>query len=265
MSFGLQALFFWAVFLQRKNLSESLIGIATGPGAPGRDNALRLVALYAGARTVGRPLRGLRRSGGATAGASTPPTRALGSHVDRKDEAKRGSAPPPPRSAASHSAPVGRGRSSVDRPIGRASGPVEGGPSSKRGAGASSSRKAASPTGTEPPAPGPKSEDKRGQRRRAQKAGKDPDPKAQAAGKDSKGTQPARRSPASADRPDATARGHASPPDAGKGDDSLGAELRQERDRGARSEDRQAQPEPRPDAPASPQRRGRRRRKGPER
>ena len=62
MSFGLQALFFWAVFLQRKNLAESLIGIATGPGARGRDNTLRLLALYAGARTMRRPFRGFRRS-----------------------------------------------------------------------------------------------------------------------------------------------------------------------------------------------------------
>ena len=56
MSFGLQALFFWAVFLQRKTLTESLIGIATGPGAPGRDGALRVLALYYGARTA-RPAR----------------------------------------------------------------------------------------------------------------------------------------------------------------------------------------------------------------
>ena len=61
MSFGLQALFFWAVFLQRKALTESLIGIATGPGTPGREGSLRLLALYYGARNVGRPLRGLRR------------------------------------------------------------------------------------------------------------------------------------------------------------------------------------------------------------
>jgi hypothetical protein len=63
MSFGLQALFFWAVFLQRKTLTESLVGIATGPRAPGREGSLRLLALYYGARGVGRPLRSLRRSG----------------------------------------------------------------------------------------------------------------------------------------------------------------------------------------------------------
>jgi hypothetical protein len=68
MSFGLQAFFFWAVFLQRKTLADSLIGIATGPGTPGRDGSLRVLALYAGARTVGRPLRGLRRSSRAASG-----------------------------------------------------------------------------------------------------------------------------------------------------------------------------------------------------
>jgi hypothetical protein len=63
MSFGLQALFFWAVFLQRKALAEGLVGIATGPRAPGREGSLRLLALYYGARSVSRPLRNLRRSG----------------------------------------------------------------------------------------------------------------------------------------------------------------------------------------------------------
>lgn len=62
MSFGLQALFFWAVFLQRAKLTQGLVGIATGPAAPGREGALRVMALYAGARTVGRPLRGLGRA-----------------------------------------------------------------------------------------------------------------------------------------------------------------------------------------------------------
>jgi hypothetical protein len=61
MSFGLQALFFWAVFLQRKTLADSLIGIATGPGTPGRDGSLRVLALYAGARVAGRTLRPIRR------------------------------------------------------------------------------------------------------------------------------------------------------------------------------------------------------------
>lgn len=62
MSFGLQSLFFWAVFLQRKTLADSLIGIATGPKAPGRDASLKLLSVYAGGRTVGR--RNRRKGGG---------------------------------------------------------------------------------------------------------------------------------------------------------------------------------------------------------
>jgi hypothetical protein len=62
MSFGLQAFFFWAVLLQRRTLSEGLIGIATGPGAPGRDGALRVLGLYYGARTAGRALHGVGRA-----------------------------------------------------------------------------------------------------------------------------------------------------------------------------------------------------------
>lgn len=61
MSFGLQSLFFWAVFLQRRALAESLVGIATGPGAPGREASLRLLSLYAGGRTAGHLISPLRR------------------------------------------------------------------------------------------------------------------------------------------------------------------------------------------------------------
>ena len=63
MSFGLQSLFFWAVFLQRKTLAGSLIGIVTGPAAPGREGTLRVLGVYAGARMGGRALRSLRRAG----------------------------------------------------------------------------------------------------------------------------------------------------------------------------------------------------------
>jgi len=75
MSFGLQALFFWAVFLQRKTLADSLIGIATGPGTPGRDGSLRVLALYAGARVTGRTLRPIRRG---ARSATRAPARLLG-------------------------------------------------------------------------------------------------------------------------------------------------------------------------------------------
>lgn len=70
MSFGLQSLFFWAVFVQRRSLSQSLVGIATGPGAPGRDRALSVLALYAGARVGTRPLRRVGRGARSTAGSA---------------------------------------------------------------------------------------------------------------------------------------------------------------------------------------------------
>jgi hypothetical protein len=73
MSFGLQCAFFWAVFLQRKSLTDGLIGAVTGPGVPGRERALDALALYMGARTgtrlASRPARAvssrLRRGRGA--------------------------------------------------------------------------------------------------------------------------------------------------------------------------------------------------------
>ncbi|HEY0277572.1 MAG TPA: hypothetical protein VGC32_04825 [Solirubrobacterales bacterium] len=71
MSFGLQCAFFWAVFLQRKSLTDGLVGAVTGPGMPGGEKALGVLALYSGARlgtrTATRPVRAvgsrLRRVG----------------------------------------------------------------------------------------------------------------------------------------------------------------------------------------------------------
>lgn len=63
-SFGLQCAFFWAVFLQRRSLTDGLVGAVTGPGAPGRDRALSLLALYAGARVGNRAVvRPVSRAG----------------------------------------------------------------------------------------------------------------------------------------------------------------------------------------------------------
>jgi hypothetical protein len=82
MSFGLQCAFFWAVFLQRRSLTDGLIGAVTGPGVPGRERALDALALYMGARTgtrlAGRPVRAvgsrLRRGRGRGAGPSDATT-----------------------------------------------------------------------------------------------------------------------------------------------------------------------------------------------
>jgi hypothetical protein len=102
MSFGLQGLFFWATFLQRKTLADSLIGIATGPSAPGRDGALRLLSIYAGARITGKALRPARR--GARSAASLPGRLFGGSQGGGSKSSPDRSAP---RLGTSHTQPVG--------------------------------------------------------------------------------------------------------------------------------------------------------------
>jgi hypothetical protein len=105
MSFGLQALFFWAVFLQRKTLADSLIGIATGPRAPGRDGSLRVLALYAGARVAGRTLRPIRRG---ARSATRAPGRLLGGVLGSGGgNQPSGGTRSAPRFGTSHSAAVG--------------------------------------------------------------------------------------------------------------------------------------------------------------
>jgi hypothetical protein len=109
MSFGLQSLFFWAVFLQRKTLADSLIGIATGPRAPGRDASLKLLSVYAGGRIAGRLSRPLRRGARSAAGA---PGRLAGA-------VRRGGEVDPRRAplfGTSYSRPVGGGAPALDAP-----------------------------------------------------------------------------------------------------------------------------------------------------
>ncbi|HSS41640.1 MAG TPA: hypothetical protein VLK37_03720 [Solirubrobacterales bacterium] len=114
MSFGLQALFFWAVFLQRKSLAEGLIGIATGPRTPGHEGAVRLLALYGGARTLGRTTGALRGSGTSLRGR-------IASGINGRLRGGRGAASsgpdtPAPRFGTSYSAPVGGGHPPLDAP-----------------------------------------------------------------------------------------------------------------------------------------------------
>jgi len=120
MSFGLQALFFWAVFLQRKNLAESLIGIATGPGAPGREGALRAMALYAGARTMIRPLRGVRHGSRRAQVIAGRAAGGIGARLAGGKGRRTGPGARPPRFGTSYSAPVGGGYPSFNEP-----GPIE--------------------------------------------------------------------------------------------------------------------------------------------
>ncbi len=261
MSFGLQALFFWAVFLQRRNLSESLVGIATGPGAPGRESTTRLLALYAGARTLRRPLRGLRRS--AWAGAKAPIRGAafVGSHVTHKKEAPRpGTASPAPRFGTSYSAPVGGGAPSMDAP-----GPTE---RSKR----------PSPVEQDTdPKPREDAGTRRGrERRRRQGVPRSGRPgHGRSGGERGAGPEPApglshekRKSPERPPDRQAARPGRSSGASPGRSNTSsesaLGAELREERERGAKRSQAQAPAQsPESDAPTRPPRRQRRwRRKG---
>jgi hypothetical protein len=65
-AFGLQALFFWTALLQRRTLTDGIVGIATGPRAPGSGVAVDALAIYTGARLgVRGPLRGVGRAGAA--------------------------------------------------------------------------------------------------------------------------------------------------------------------------------------------------------
>lgn len=112
MSFGLQSLFFWAVFLQRKTLADSLIGIATGPKAPGRDASLKLLSVYAGGRIAGRLSRPLRRGARSVSGRAGRPATAGAGQGGGGGSERRGA----PLLGASHSRPVGGDTPSADAP-----------------------------------------------------------------------------------------------------------------------------------------------------
>lgn len=124
MSFGLQALFFWAVFLQRRTLTEGLIGIATGPTKPGWDATASVLSLFVGGRMLHRATAGLRRPGTST----SLPGRIAGGINTRlrggRGVAASGPGAPAPRFGTSSSAPVGGGAPSMDAP-----GPAERPPS----------------------------------------------------------------------------------------------------------------------------------------
>jgi hypothetical protein len=180
-SFGLQCAFFWAVFLQRRSLTEGLVGVVTGPGAPGRDRTLSLLALYAGARAGNRIFvrpaeRAGRRAGrgGAWAG-----RRFLGRR-HREEPVAPVSAP---------GVPFGGKRVSVDDRGGRqkpAGGGGQAGEASSRGEATATSAKAGSQGSGRPaagtstgspssetagPAPRPRGEGRRAGRRSAGRGG----------------------------------------------------------------------------------------------
>jgi hypothetical protein len=259
MSFGLQSLFFWAVFLQRKTLADSLIGIATGPKAPGRDASLKLLSVYAGGRIAGRFAQPLRRGARSATGRAGRLVGGVAGSGGSGSDGRR-----VPLFGTSHSRPVGGDAPALDAP-----GPAE------------RSRPAA-------PADGKASKSAQGSRPQtsAAKPGAAGDPVRKDAGRRKRPTgekaasdapQPAPRSEKG--QPSRPARREAKQPPAGQppvrkagpptqGKDSLGDELRAERERG-RSEGgkkppAEKRPDPARDVPPPPRRR-RKWRKGGER
>jgi hypothetical protein len=100
MSFGLQALFFWTVFLYRRQLTGQLTFAATGDAAAPRDDALRrALSLY----YAGRVLRRRSRHNAPTA----PPHAPAGQRRRRRRaEPPPPSAPEPAAQAARHAEPA---------------------------------------------------------------------------------------------------------------------------------------------------------------
>ena len=253
MSFGLQSLFFWAVFLQRKTLADSLIGIATGPKAPGRDASLKLLSVYAGGRIAGRLSRPLRRGARSASGRAG---RVIGAVGGRGTDSDRHRAP---LFGTSSSRPVGGDAPPIDAP-----GPTQ----RQRPAAASTGETGKSTSGSparasagESSAGGASGKDARRPKRPAgDPATADTPPRDQRSEKDQPG-RPGRREgrqPAAGQPPTPKS---ASPT---QGKDSLGAELRAERERSqgaARKPPAEKRPDPGRDAPPPP-RRGRRWRKG---
>lgn len=251
MSFGLQALFLWAVFLQRRQLTESLVGIATGPRAPGREGALRVLALYYGARTAGRPLRGLRRSARRAVGGTAGRPPGGGSRGGPDSPSTPGSGGGNPRPAADGprggGAAIPRRRRPSTEPAGTGSPPSQGaaGP-------APAPTRGEAPTARRRRKPSPRAKQTEGGERAAQ-------PAAQGRPAEPKRPGVSRRAPVPAPEPQP----------GGQGESPLAAELRAERERPAgagegrrgyaRKPERPAEPERSPKPPASPSVRRRRR------
>ncbi|MGE0065806.1 MAG: hypothetical protein AB7T48_00470 [Solirubrobacterales bacterium] len=258
MSFGLQSLFFWAVFIQRRTLAESLIGIATGPGAPGRDASLRMVGLYYGARGAAGTLRG---AGRATASTARGTGRLLSRGARMLGGRSGGGAGPrrAPRFGTSYSAPVGGGAPSLDAP-----GPGEQPRSAARAAEATR-RGAESPARagiaeSDSSAPGGGAAKGASRRPRRSKRTPSESPPREPGQEKPKGTRaPRREGKQPAGRPPLRKGAPAQEPQGG-----LAEELRAERERGAEARKKPPREQGKPDparVPARPKRK-RRGRKG---
>lgn len=179
-SFGLQCAFFWAVFLQRHSLTDGLVGVVTGPGVPGRDRTLGLLALYAGAHAGGRMLvrpagRAGRRAG---RGVAWTGRRLLGRR-HREDPVAPWRAPGVPFGGKRVSIDLGGrrkptgggGRTGEAGPRGETTATASAaGPRGSGGPGAGSPAGSPSP-GTTGPEPRPRGEGRRAGRRPAPRAG----------------------------------------------------------------------------------------------
>jgi hypothetical protein len=254
MSFGLQSLFFWAVFLQRKTLADSLIGIATGPKAPGRDASLKLLSIYAGGRIAGRLSRPLRRGARSVTGRAD---HLLGGGIGGGSD----SAGPrrAPLFGTSYSRPVGGSAPALDVP-----GPSHRPRSAASSAGEASERESSSPvhpSASETPAVGRVQAKGAGRRKRPSPTATTPespsrDPRSE---RGKLGRSPRRDGGSSAGQPPVR---KTSTSEKSK-EDSLGAELRAERKQ-TREVLGKPQREDRPDPghDASPPKRRRRWRKG---
>lgn len=257
MSFGLQALFFWAVFLQRKTLVEGLIGIATGPSAPGREGSLRLLALYYGARRLNRPLRNRGRSGSPAPTGGGAPARLRGGGSGSRRGGGRdgvglaGSASPPSDVRSGGARDAGG-----DRPSGRVPVGERRGPDASAEAGGAPMPETATPR--RPVADG----DRRRARAteaalsttaREARTGRPvegpPKPGKPRGERPSSGEAPKARPPEKRPRPQTREQGTPDPPrprDTAREEGSLEADLRAERERGGRPE-RKPEGEKRPD------------------
>jgi hypothetical protein len=267
MSFGLQSLFFWAVFLQRRTLADSLIGIATGPKAPGRDASLKLLSIYAGGRVAGRLAKPLRRGARSVGGRSG---QLFGRLSGTADDPTRPSRPRrAPLFGTSYSSPVGGGSPGRDeaeqsRRRGRPRGEPERAGSGGSGRG-SLSRKSTPDSGAAKKSGGEAGARNTGPRKRA------------AGDRDAAGAKPRQprtegeQKPGRAPKRDGAPSGQGGQPPVRKsttpatGEDSLGAELRAEAARSREAATKPpaggARPKAAPD-PRAPRRVRRWRRKG---
>jgi TrbL/VirB6 plasmid conjugal transfer protein len=247
MSFGLQSLFFWAVFLQRKTLTDSLIGIATGPKAPGRDASLKLLSIYAGGRIAGRLSRPLRRGARSVSGRAERLAGGVAG-IGRGGSDRRRA----PLFGTRYSAPVGGGAPSLDAPgsAGHSRPATRGDEASKGDSGSSASAASAPAAG----GVAAKGEGRRKRKAREATASETP-PREPRPEKAKPGRSPQRESKPPAARPGRKE----SPASGGKGD--LGAELRAERERSQEALRRppasEAKPEHRDPTPAKRKRRWR--------